>query len=108
MPSVKKKSRKEDVDVKVVHCNVDLEIDLEERRLVGAVDITLTIQRPGLKQFRLHARQLKICAVYVEGEKAHFDYHNFLDDVMAAAEVPTRQVCSSFSTTRAPPNNTRS
>lgn len=92
MPSVKKKSRQEDVDVRITHCNVDLEICMEQQMLVGAVDISLTIQRPGLKYFRFHARQLKVCAVYVEGHKATFDYHNFLDDVMAAAEVPTRQL----------------
>ncbi|KAG6603065.1 transcription initiation factor tfiid subunit [Phytophthora cinnamomi] len=69
-------------DFEYLQQRVALRVDVLRRRVAGVAEVVLAPRAPELRVLRLHARQLRVRSVRVEGVAAAFEQLNFLGDVV--------------------------
>ncbi|GMF49366.1 unnamed protein product [Phytophthora fragariaefolia] len=69
-------------DFEYLQQRVALRVDVLRRRVVGVAEVVLAPRAPELRVLRLHARQLRVRSVRVDGVSATFEQLNFLGDVV--------------------------
>ncbi|EGZ06709.1 hypothetical protein PHYSODRAFT_530724 [Phytophthora sojae] len=69
-------------DFEYLQQRVALRVDVMRRHVAGVAEVVLAPRAPELRVLRLHARQLRVCSVRIEGVEAAFEQLNFLGDVV--------------------------
>ncbi|HEU4366498.1 MAG TPA: M1 family metallopeptidase, partial [Candidatus Krumholzibacteria bacterium] len=59
---------------RTLHTALDLDVDLENRRIAGHVTHTVRSLRPGVREIRFNCVELTVDSVTVDGRRATFDY----------------------------------
>uniref|UniRef100_M4BQR9 Transcription initiation factor TFIID subunit 2 n=1 Tax=Hyaloperonospora arabidopsidis (strain Emoy2) TaxID=559515 RepID=M4BQR9_HYAAE len=69
-------------DFEYLQQRVALQVDVLHRHVTGVAEVVLAPRASELRVLRLHARQLKVQTVRIDGISAPFEQLNFLDDVV--------------------------
>ncbi|CEG37059.1 transcription initiation factor tfiid subunit [Plasmopara halstedii] len=69
-------------DFEYLQQRVALRVDIMQRYVVGVAEIVLAPRAAELRVLRLHARQLKVKSVRIDGVQANFEQLNFLGEIV--------------------------
>ncbi|KAG3006132.1 hypothetical protein PC119_g15059 [Phytophthora cactorum] len=69
-------------DFEYLQQRVALRVDVMRRHVAGVAEVVLAPRAADLRVLRLHARQLKVKSVRINGVQANFEQLNFLDEIV--------------------------
>ncbi|CAH0481255.1 unnamed protein product [Peronospora belbahrii] len=69
-------------DFEYLQQRVALQVDVLRQHIVGVAEVVLAPRAMELRVLRLHARQLKVRTVHIDGMKTHFEQLNFLGEIV--------------------------
>ncbi|KAE9030072.1 hypothetical protein PR003_g10040 [Phytophthora rubi] len=69
-------------DFEYLQQRVALRVDVMRRHVAGVAEVVLAPRAPELRVLRLHARQLRVRSVHIDGVEAQFEQLNFLGEVV--------------------------
>ncbi|KAL4165890.1 Transcription initiation factor TFIID subunit 2 [Phytophthora ramorum] len=69
-------------DFEYVQQRVALQVDVMRRHVTGVAEVVLAPRAAELRVLRLHARQLRVRTVHIDGVQANFEQLNFLGEVV--------------------------
>ncbi|TDH73728.1 hypothetical protein CCR75_008926 [Bremia lactucae] len=69
-------------DFECLQQRVALRVDVMQRHVIGVAEVVLAPRSAGLRVLRLHARQLKVKIVSINGVQTNFEQLNFLGEIV--------------------------